>query len=107
MKVKKEKVQRSTLASQSLRTKTLAEEVYTLYMYYAYPCPYCRRLFYTYNSSKEQASRVLYEGIKKHLIEYREDEREYEFDDGEKEESNDIYYSVTDLPEPPSGGYEL
>lgn len=76
-------------------------------MYYSYPCSYCGRLFYTFNTNKEQASRTLYEGIKKHLVEYNEDEREYEFDDGPKQDSNEVYYSMTESEDAPAGGYEL
>ncbi|KKQ93667.1 MAG: hypothetical protein UT20_C0045G0001, partial [Candidatus Levybacteria bacterium GW2011_GWA1_39_11] len=34
-----------------------------------------------YHSSKEAAARKLHEGIKKHLIEYAEDHKEYQFDE--------------------------
>lgn len=76
-------------------------------MYYSYPCSYCRRIFYTYNANKEHASEVLYRGIKKHLIEYNEDEREYEFDDGPEIDSDEVYYAMKSTDSPPAGGYEL
>lgn len=76
-------------------------------MYYSYPCSYCGRLFYTYHTNKEQAARTLYEGIKRHLVEYKEDEREYDLDDGPREDSNEIYDGMKELEDPPQGGYEL
>ena len=76
-------------------------------MYYSHPCSYCGRIFYIYHTNKEQASRVLYEGIKKHLIEYNEDDREYDFDDGPQQDSDEVYYAVEESDEPPAGGYEL
>ncbi len=76
-------------------------------MYYSYPCSYCGRVFFTYNSSKEQASRILYQGIKQHLIDYNEDEREYEFDDTPQVDTNEVYYAVDESNNPPAGGYEL
>ena len=50
---------------------------------------------------------MLYEGIKKHLIEYNEDDREYDFDDGPQQDSDEVYYAVEESDEPPAGGYEL
>lgn len=75
-------------------------------MYYTFKCTYCGRLFYTYNSSKEQASVILYRTIKKHLSDYDEDKKEYEMDDGEKIDTDQIYYTMTGSNEAPPGGYE-
>jgi hypothetical protein len=75
-------------------------------MYYSYPCPYCGKIFYTYNQNKEQASHVLYNGIKQHLIDYKEDEKEYELDDGEKIDSDKIYAQMREAKYAPVGGYE-
>lgn len=75
-------------------------------MYYTYPCPYCGKIFYTYNKNKEQASHVLYNGIKQHLIDYKEDEKEYEMDDGEQMDSDQIYYGMKELSYAPVGGYQ-
>lgn len=76
-------------------------------MYYSYNCTYCGRLFYTYNENKEQAAHILYSGIKAHLKDYDEDDKEYKMDDGEKVDSDMIYREMTSYNEAPSGGYEL
>lgn len=76
-------------------------------MYYSHACSYCGRVFYIYNTSKEQASRILYQGIKQHLIDYKEDDREYEFDDTPSVDTDEVYYAVDASEDPPSGGYEL
>jgi len=76
-------------------------------MYYAFTCTYCKRLFYTWNRSREQASHILYRSVKKHLVEYDEDRKEYEMDDGEQMDSNQIYSEMVELNDIPSGGYEV
>lgn len=76
-------------------------------MYYSHPCSYCGRLFYTYNTNREEASKILYAGIKKHLIDYNEDHREYEFDDGPQIDSNEVYAKMGELSSRPPGGYEF
>lgn len=76
-------------------------------MYYSHKCSYCTKIFYTFHISKEQAAKKLYHGIKQHLIEYDEDHKEYEFDDGERIDINQVYYAATESNDPPSGGYEL
>lgn len=76
-------------------------------MYYSYPCTYCGKIFYTFNENKEQAAHVLYNGIKQHLKEYDEDDKEYKMDDGEKVDSDMIYSEMTEYNEAPSGGYQL
>ena len=76
-------------------------------MYYSYPCPYCRKIFYTYNGSKEQAAEILFHGIKKHQAEYDEDQKEHTLDEGEHVEVNQMYRAITGSEEKPTGGYEL
>lgn len=76
-------------------------------MYYSHPCTYCTKVFYTFHDRKEQAAQILYYGIKKHLIDYNEDHKEYKMDDDPKVVINAIYYAVAELHEAPSGGYEL
>lgn len=76
-------------------------------MYYAHNCSYCNKLFYTYQDNRERASEVLYHGIKKHLIDYGEDHKEYEFDEAPEIEINQLYRSIVELSDEPSGGYEL
>lgn len=76
-------------------------------MYYSHKCSYCSKVFYTFNSSKEYASRALYHGIKKHLIDYNEDHKEYRFDDGPKTDSNEVYAAMTESTSAPSGGYKV
>jgi len=76
-------------------------------MYYAHSCSYCTKIFYTYDSSKHNAAKTLYHGIKKHLIDYNEDHKEYEFDDHPTIEINEVYEAVSELNDPPTAGYEL
>lgn len=76
-------------------------------MYYSDTCPYCSKIFYTFNDSKEAASKILYAGIKQHLIDYNEDSKEYKLDDTPKEDSDEIYAELTETNEPPQGGFEL
>ena len=76
-------------------------------MYYSHPCPYCRKIFYTFQSNKESASEILFSGIKQHLIDYDEDRKEYEMDEGKSIEVNQMYRGMRESDSPPSGGYEL
>lgn len=76
-------------------------------MYYSHSCSYCLKVFYTYHASKEGAARKLYEGIKKHLVEYAEDHKEYQFDEAPSIEVNQMYYAMTEHEEDPRGDYEL
>ena len=76
-------------------------------MYYTHPCSYCEKVFYVYHDSKEQAASILYYGIKKHLIEWNEDHKEYQFDDGPKIDIDQVYYAVVELNDPPENGYPL
>lgn len=76
-------------------------------MYYSHSCSYCTKIFYTYHSSKVGAARVLFEGIKKHLIEYAEDHKEYQFDEGVEIEVNQMYYTMSESEEEPAGHYKL
>ena len=76
-------------------------------MYYSYPCSHCSKVFYTYNDDKELAAQTLYQGIKQHLIDEGEDDKETKFDDTPENLTNEIYAEVTGTAEPPSGGYEL
>ncbi|HUQ85857.1 MAG TPA: hypothetical protein VM077_06055 [Candidatus Limnocylindrales bacterium] len=76
-------------------------------MYYSQSCSYCSKVFYTFNENKEQAAHILYTGIKTHLKESDEDDKEYKYDDGETTDSNMIYSEMDESNEPPSGGYPL
>jgi hypothetical protein len=76
-------------------------------MYYSHPCSYCGNIFYTFQDDKQRASSVLYYGIKKHLIDYNEDHKEYKFDDGANLDINEIYNAVGESNDPPPGGQEL
>jgi hypothetical protein len=76
-------------------------------MYYSQPCSHCSKIFYTYNSNKETAARTLYAGIKQHLIDSDEDDKETKYDDGPTEDTNEVYGEMTESNDPPSGGYEL
>lgn len=74
-------------------------------MYYSFPCTYCRRVFYTYDTNKHQAALTLYRTIKQHLIDYDEDKKEYELDDGEHIDTNQIYAEMKTSAHTPRGGY--
>ena len=76
-------------------------------MYYSHSCSYCSKVFYTYHESKEGASKILYEGIKSHLVEYREDHKEYMFDEDPEVEINQMYYAMREHNEEPQGDYKL
>ena len=76
-------------------------------MYYSQTCSYCNKVFYNYNDKKERAAETLYAGIKQHLIDSGEDEKETKFDDGPTEDTNEVYSEMAESTEPPSGGYEL
>lgn len=76
-------------------------------MYYTYTCSYCTKIFYTYHDAKEAAAQQLYDGIKKHLIEYNEDHKEYEFDEDPEIEVNQMYYAMIELSEKPEADYEV
>jgi hypothetical protein len=76
-------------------------------MYYLQSCSHCSKIFYTYNDNKEIAAQTLYAGIKQHLIDSDEDDKETKYDDGPTEDTNEIYSEMTEANEPPSGGYEL
>jgi hypothetical protein len=64
-------------------------------------------MFYTYHESREGASKVLYEGIKSHLVEYGEDHKEYMFDEDPEVEVNQMYYAMLEHNEEPQGDYKL
>lgn len=76
-------------------------------MYYSHRCSYCTKIFFTYHSNKGQAASVIYYGIKQHLIDYNEDHKEYQFDDGPQIDINEVYAAVIESNDPPPGGYEL
>lgn len=76
-------------------------------MYYSYPCPYCSKIFYTFNDSKEVAVNKLFYGIKEHLVSYGEDSKEHKLDDDPEIDINMIYSSVSESSVRPAGAYEL
>lgn len=76
-------------------------------MYYSFPCPYCNKVYYTFNDNKETAAQTLYTGIKQHLTEYGEDDKEHQLDDGPSQDTNEIYAAMTESSEAPAGGYSL
>jgi hypothetical protein len=76
-------------------------------MYYSHPCSYCHKVFYTFNADKHRAAATLYAGIKDHLIHYGEDDKEHQFDDGASIDTQEVYASMVESNDPPSGGYEL
>lgn len=76
-------------------------------MYYIRSCTYCSKVFYTYQDRKEDAAKVLYEGLKKHLTEWGEDHKEYELDEAPEIEIDQMYYEVIESEEEPASAYEL
>ena len=77
-------------------------------MYYSYSCPYCQKVFYVFNDSKEEAAKELYEGIDKHEIEYGEDKKDpilHEYDP--ETETDMIYEKLQGSTEAPEDGYSL
>ena len=76
-------------------------------MYYSHPCSYCTKVFYVYENDKHTAAKILYHGIKKHLIDYNEDHKEYDFDDGPSIDTNEVYNTLKEANHPPAGGYKL
>jgi hypothetical protein len=76
-------------------------------MYYSHPCSYCGKIFYTFDEDKYRAAQTLYAAIKQHLIDYDEDRKEYDFDDGPSIDTNEVYTALSESKTPPSGGYEV
>lgn len=76
-------------------------------MYYSYRCSYCQKIFYTFHTNKMQAARILYEGIKAHLIDYNEDHKEYEFDEDPTIEDDQMYAVMVETEDAPRGGYMI
>jgi hypothetical protein len=76
-------------------------------MYYSSSCSYCGRLFYTFDNNKQDASKVLYEGIKAHLQSYGEDDKEHQFDEAPSIEEWQMFNTMSETSDPPHGGYEL
>ena len=76
-------------------------------MYYSRSCTYCTKVFYTYHNRKEEAARIIYEGIKTHLKEYNEDHKEYELDEAPEVEIDQMYYELTETEDEPQSAYEL
>jgi len=77
-------------------------------MYYSYNCPYCGKTFYVFSDNKDEASKELFEGIKKHEEEYGEDKKDStltEYDPGTEEDM--IYEKIEGSETIPSGGYPL
>lgn len=74
-------------------------------MYYSFPCTYCHKAFYTYDTNKHRAALTLYRTIKQHLIDYDEDKKEYEMDEGEQTTSNRIYDEMKASHHEPRSGY--
>ncbi|HWY79380.1 MAG TPA: hypothetical protein VNW29_03415 [Candidatus Sulfotelmatobacter sp.] len=76
-------------------------------MYYSYPCPYCSKIFYSFNDNKEAAAQTLFNGIKQHLNSYGEDDKEHQFDKDSSIEINQMYAEMSASTEAPAGGYSL
>jgi hypothetical protein len=74
-------------------------------MYYSFPCTYCHKVFFTYDTNKHRAALTLYRTIKQHLIDYDEDKKEYEMDEGEQTTTNRIYSEMKASYHEPRSGY--
>lgn len=76
-------------------------------MYFYHSCSYCSKVFYTFNSNRSHAASVLYDGIKKHLIDYGEDRKEYQFDEDPDLEKKQMYDTMEETEDRPAGAYEI
>lgn len=76
-------------------------------MYYSHRCSYCTKVFYVFDSNRTNAARKLYSGIKKHLIAYNEDHKEYQFDEDPGIEANQMYRAMTESSSVPRGAYQV
>mgnify|MGYP007068586798 CR=1 FL=1 len=54
-------------------------------------------MFYTYNSDRSKAAETLYYGVKKHLVDYGEDEKEHQLNDGASTDVAQIDGEMTEL----------
>ena len=76
-------------------------------MYYSYPCPYCKKVFYTFSDSRDQAAQILDVGIMQYAKDYTEDHKSYELEQEPETETNYIYNKMAESKTYPTGGYEL
>lgn len=76
-------------------------------MYYYHYCPYCGKMFYTFANRKQDAAWTLFHGIKKHMIDYNEDDKEFTMDEAESIEEWQMYKIMIETTDEPKGGYEL
>ncbi len=76
-------------------------------MYYSYPCPYCSKVFYTFNDDKWAAATALYNCIKKHLADYGEDNKEHKLDYSPEIDIKMIHEQMTESNAAPAGGYQI
>jgi uncharacterized Zn finger protein (UPF0148 family) len=77
-------------------------------MYYLYNCPYCSKDFYVYNENKEEASKQLLAGLKKHEHEWGEDNKDETLTENDEEtEANMIYDAMKESNEIPLDGYPI
>lgn len=97
----------SRLASLIVICNNRPAKLFLIFMYYTHPCSYCTKVFYTYHNNREYASRALYYGIKKHLVDYDEDHKEYQFDDGPQVDSNEVYAAMIEFTYIPPGAYPV
>ncbi len=76
-------------------------------MFYSHQCSYCNKIFYTFNDSKYNAAGILYNGIKQHLQQYGEDDKEHKFDDLPSVDTDEVYKEMTEANAAPAGGYQI
>lgn len=77
-------------------------------MYYYYSCPYCQKVFYVFNDSKEEAAKQLFNGITQHETQYGEDQKDHTLQEYDPETETDmIYNAIQGSNEIPAGAYPI
>lgn len=76
-------------------------------MYYSHACPVCGKVFYSFNDDRYKAADALAAGIKQHLIDYNEDDRETDFDYGQSFNAKYVSERMAQSESVPPGGYPL
>ena len=75
--------------------------------YFSHTCPDCKKVFFTFNDHKEQASQVLFNGLKQHMQNYKEPYIHQSADHYAEYNANSMYSSISESTQKPIGGYKL
>lgn len=78
-------------------------------MYYSYNCPACGKTFYSFGDHPYDAAQKLYNGIEKHMDDYKEHGKDLtlEHPNTFKNDINIVYHGMSSSETKPSGGWEL